>query len=66
MNLFVIGSLHIAEYWVPTPFAKYPDLYPVLNALWSAAGFILFWGYFNYRQFTLNGTLKTEAGAKSK
>ncbi|KAG0053198.1 Glucosyltransferase-like protein [Gryganskiella cystojenkinii] len=66
VNLFVIVSMHAAEQWIPTPLAKYPDLYPVLNALWSAAGFILFWIYFNYRQFTLNRTVDTVAGAKSK
>lgn len=43
--------MHIAEIAVPTPVPRYPDLYPVLNALWSAAGFVLFWLYFNYRQF---------------
>ncbi|KAG0346524.1 Glucosyltransferase-like protein [Podila minutissima] len=51
INLLFIAAMHIAEMAVPTPLPRYPDLYPVLNALWSAAGFVLFWLYFNYRQF---------------
>ncbi|KAF8950940.1 Glucosyltransferase-like protein [Haplosporangium bisporale] len=51
INLLFITAMHIAEIAVPTPLPRYPDLYPVLNALWSAAGFVLFWLYFNYRQF---------------
>ncbi|KAF9431231.1 Glucosyltransferase-like protein [Podila epigama] len=50
VNILFITATHLAEAIVPTPAPRYPDLYPVLNALWSAAGFVLFWVYFNYRQ----------------
>ncbi|KAI1317351.1 Glucosyltransferase-like protein [Mortierella claussenii] len=52
LNLVAMTTLHAVEYLVPPP-ARYPDIYSVANALWSAGGFILFWVYFNYRQFTL-------------
>ncbi|KAF9366906.1 Glucosyltransferase-like protein [Mortierella sp. NVP85] len=52
LNLFVIGAIHLAELFVPPP-ERYPDIYPVLNTLWGAGGFVLYWAYFNYRQFTL-------------
>ncbi|KAF9971210.1 Glucosyltransferase-like protein [Actinomortierella ambigua] len=45
-----LASLHIAELVVPTPLARYPDLYAVLNAVLSAGGFTVFWVYFNWRQ----------------
>ncbi|KAF9951748.1 Glucosyltransferase-like protein [Mortierella alpina] len=53
LNTLVISGMHLAEVLIPTPLPRYPDLYPVLNALWSAVGFVLFWVYFNYRQFTM-------------
>lgn len=40
---------HALEYSIPAP-ARYPDLYTVLNVLLSAAGFMAFLAYFNYRQ----------------
>ncbi|KAG0246168.1 Glucosyltransferase-like protein [Mortierella sp. GBA43] len=52
LNLLVISTLHLAEMFVPPP-ERYPDIYPVLNTLWGAAGFSLYWAYFNYTQFTL-------------
>ncbi|KAG9066500.1 Glucosyltransferase-like protein [Linnemannia hyalina] len=57
LNLLVIVSMHLGEMFVAPP-ARYPDLYAVLNSLWSAAGFVLYWAYFNYRQFTLVNTPK--------
>lgn len=57
--MLVISGMHLAEFILPTPLPRYPDLYPVLNALWSAAGFVLYWIYFNYRQFTMVNTPKT-------
>ncbi|KAF9948035.1 Glucosyltransferase-like protein [Modicella reniformis] len=57
LNLLVISTFHLAEVLVPPP-ERYPDIYPVLNSLWGAAGFALFWAYFNYRQFTLVNTPK--------
>ncbi|KAF9178189.1 Glucosyltransferase-like protein [Haplosporangium sp. Z 767] len=58
LNLLVISGLHLAETFILPP-AKYPDLYAVLNALWGAGGFALYWAYFNYRQFTMVNTPKT-------
>ncbi|KAG0223021.1 Glucosyltransferase-like protein [Actinomortierella wolfii] len=43
-------GVHLAELFVPTPLARYPDLYAVLNAVLSAGGFSLYWVYFNWRQ----------------
>ncbi|KAG0279350.1 Glucosyltransferase-like protein [Linnemannia exigua] len=57
LNLLVIVTLHLGEMLVAPP-ARYPDLYAVLNSLWSAAGFVLYWVYFNYRQFTMVNTPK--------
>ncbi|KAG0328472.1 Glucosyltransferase-like protein [Dissophora globulifera] len=57
VNLLVMSTIHLAEMLVPPP-ARYPDLYPVLNTLWGAGGFVLYWLYFNYRQFTLVNTPK--------
>ncbi|KAF9151195.1 Glucosyltransferase-like protein [Linnemannia schmuckeri] len=57
LNLLVIASMHLGEMFVAPP-ARYPDLYAVLNSLWSAAGFVLYWAYFNYRQFTMVNTPK--------
>ncbi|KAK3830083.1 MAG: dolichyl pyrophosphate Man9GlcNAc2 alpha-1,3-glucosyltransferase [Linnemannia elongata] len=57
LNLLVIVSMHLGEMFVAPP-ARYPDLYAVLNSLWSAAGFVLYWAYFNYRQFTMVNTPK--------
>ncbi|ORZ05167.1 ALG6, ALG8 glycosyltransferase family-domain-containing protein [Lobosporangium transversale] len=57
LNLLVITTMHTAEFMLE-PSARYPDIFPVLNSLWSAAGFVLFWIYFNYRQFTLVNTPK--------
>ncbi|KAF9584588.1 Glucosyltransferase-like protein [Lunasporangiospora selenospora] len=57
LNLLVTVSIHLAELLVPPP-ARYPDIYPVLNSLWNAAGFGLYWIFFNYRQFTLVNTPK--------
>ncbi|KAG0197066.1 Glucosyltransferase-like protein [Mortierella sp. GBA30] len=59
LNLLVMVGMHVAEVVVPKPLPRYPNLYPVLNALWSAAGFVLFWAYFNYRQFTIVSAPKT-------
>jgi alpha-1,3-glucosyltransferase len=53
--LLVISTVHLAEIFVAPP-AQYPDLYAVLNALWGTGGFVLYWIYFNYRQFTLVNT----------
>ncbi|ORX74683.1 ALG6, ALG8 glycosyltransferase [Linderina pennispora] len=47
----VMAGLHIANAYVPPPSAL-PDLYAVLNVLFSCAMFVLFLVYFNYRQFT--------------
>ncbi|KAF9899755.1 Glucosyltransferase-like protein [Linnemannia zychae] len=58
VNLLVIVTMHLGEIFVAPP-AKYPDLYAVLNSLWSAAGFVLYWAFFNYRQFTMVNTPKT-------
>ncbi|KAG0302475.1 Glucosyltransferase-like protein [Dissophora globulifera] len=57
VNLLAMSTIHLAEVLVPPP-ARYPDLYPVLNTLWGAGGFVLYWLYFNYRQFTLVNTPK--------
>ncbi|KAF9297005.1 Glucosyltransferase-like protein [Linnemannia elongata] len=57
LNLLVIVSMHLGEMFVAPP-ARYPDLYAVLNSLWSAAVFVLYWVYFNYRQFTMVNTPK--------
>jgi len=43
--------MHVAEFLIPFPLAKYPDIYPVLNALWNAGCFVAFWAYYNYRQY---------------
>ncbi|KAG0296899.1 Glucosyltransferase-like protein, partial [Linnemannia gamsii] len=57
LNLLVIVTMHLGEIFVAPP-ARYPDIYAVLNSLWSAAGFVLYWAYFNYRQFTMVNTPK--------
>ncbi|KAF9091793.1 Glucosyltransferase-like protein [Mortierella sp. GBA35] len=57
VNLLVTVTMHLAEMFVQPP-ARYPDLYAVLNSLWSAGGFVLYWAYFNYRQFTMVNTPK--------
>lgn len=55
--MLVIVTMHLGEIFVAPP-ARYPDIYAVLNSLWSAAGFVLYWAYFNYRQFTMVNTPK--------
>ncbi|GJJ78247.1 alpha-1,3-glucosyltransferase [Entomortierella parvispora] len=50
-NIFIIFSMHMAEFLIPLPLAKYPDIYSVLNALWNAACFVVFWIYYNHRQY---------------
>ncbi|KAF9122059.1 Glucosyltransferase-like protein [Mortierella sp. 14UC] len=57
LNLLVIATMHLGETFVAPP-TKYPDLYTVLNSLWNAAGFVFYWAYFNYRQFTMVNTPK--------
>ena len=54
VQLFVLSVLgcvvlHFLEICVKAP-AKYPHIYPILNSLYSAGHFALFFCYFNYRQ----------------
>ncbi|KAJ3129783.1 hypothetical protein HK098_000153 [Nowakowskiella sp. JEL0407] len=45
--------IHILEFTITVP-ARYPDLFPVINAVLSFGHFGLFYMYFTYRQFTLS------------
>ncbi|KAG0222465.1 Glucosyltransferase-like protein, partial [Actinomortierella wolfii] len=59
-------GVHLAELFVPTPLARYPDLYAVLNAVLSAGGFSLYWVYFNWRQIVwLPSTTTTLSSSSS-
>lgn len=56
IKLFYISMLGMILLNVGTfalePPAKYPDLFPVLISLYSCGHFVIFFLYFNYKQFT--------------
>ncbi|KAK9717249.1 Glucosyltransferase-like protein [Basidiobolus ranarum] len=45
--------IHVAEFLV-TPPNKYPDLFTMLNVVYSCGMFTIFWIYFNYRQLIMS------------
>jgi alpha-1,3-glucosyltransferase len=47
---------HIAESHIPPP-QNLPDLYTVLNVLFSCGSFVLAFLYFNWRQFKLEDNI---------
>ncbi|CAG8722968.1 28454_t:CDS:2, partial [Dentiscutata erythropus] len=49
LSYFVMASIHILEFNIPPP-KRYPDIYVVLNVIFSAGMFTIFLFYFNYRQ----------------
>ncbi|CAG8484918.1 6862_t:CDS:2 [Acaulospora morrowiae] len=53
VSYLVMTVIYVMEFNVPPP-ARYPDIYVVLNVTFSAAMFLVFLIYFNYRQITLN------------
>ncbi|KAI9208062.1 glycosyl transferase [Polychytrium aggregatum] len=55
----VIFGLHAMEAVVPPP-PRYPDIYVVLNVLFSTSMFVVFFGYYNYRQI-LSGALDRDS-----
>ncbi|KAJ2044124.1 Glucosyltransferase-like protein, partial [Coemansia sp. S155-1] len=52
LSMLVMVAIHAANMLLPPP-PSLPDLYVVLNVLFSCAMFVLFFAYFNYRQLTL-------------
>ncbi|KAJ1956731.1 Glucosyltransferase-like protein, partial [Dipsacomyces acuminosporus] len=57
LSTLIMVAIHIAHAFIPPP-ASLPDLYVVLNVVFSFGMFMLFMIYFNYRQFTLFTTAK--------
>ncbi|KAJ2356859.1 Glucosyltransferase-like protein [Coemansia erecta] len=51
LSTLAMVVLHVAHTYVLPP-ASLPDIYVVLNAMFSCAMFVAFLVYFNYRQFT--------------
>ncbi|KAI8802189.1 glycosyl transferase [Cladochytrium replicatum] len=57
---------HLGEGFI-TPPSRYPDLFVVLNVLWSAGHFALLFVHFNVRQFGLSSAIdKSRDGSKKK
>ncbi|KAJ2029405.1 Glucosyltransferase-like protein [Coemansia sp. S610] len=53
VSTLVMVAIHVANMYVPPP-PSLPDLYVVLNVVFSCTMFVLFFAYFNYRQLTLS------------
>ncbi|KAF0512370.1 ALG6, ALG8 glycosyltransferase [Gigaspora margarita] len=49
LSYFVMALIHILEFNIPPP-KRYPDIYVVLNVIFSAVMFTIFLFYFNYQQ----------------
>ncbi|KAJ2587988.1 Glucosyltransferase-like protein [Coemansia sp. RSA 1722] len=52
LSTLVMVALHLAHMFISPP-ASLPDIYVVLNVVFSCAMFLFFFVYFNYRQFSL-------------
>ncbi|KAJ1719992.1 Glucosyltransferase-like protein [Coemansia erecta] len=65
LTTLAMVALHAADMFIPPP-ASLPDIYIVLNAVFSCAMFTMFMLYFNYRQFTLLSRPSADQALASK
>ncbi|KAI8323906.1 glucosyltransferase required for N-linked glycosylation pathway [Martensiomyces pterosporus] len=65
LSTLVMVTIHAAHAFVPPP-ASMPDLYVVLNVVFSCTMFVLFLVYFNYRQLSLFRTAAAPTKQKAE
>lgn len=63
LSLLGCVVLNVAHVIVP-PSPRYPDIHPVLNALYSCGHFVIFLGYTHYLQFELPSSRFTKIKKK--